>query len=91
MVKVCDLLKREKQVYAKQMNLKYTSLEKQYQEVIDKLHNLEKEYDKLDKEHKLTIMERDKMRERLVRMKERKFKHHVRHFALFIFTFLLRS
>ena len=59
------------------MNLKYTELEKQHFEILNKMHQLEEDYNKLDKEYKITVLERDKMKERLIRLKQRKFKHKV--------------
>ena len=59
------------------MNLKYTELEKQHFEILNKMHQLEEDYNKLDKEYKITVLERDMMKERLIRLKQRKFKHKV--------------
>lgn len=74
MIKGRDLLQREKQVYSKQMNQKYNTLEKSYHEILERIKMLEEDNFKLDKEYKLTCAELEKFKERLVRIKQRKFK-----------------
>ena len=50
MIKGRQILLKEKQIYAKQMNERWGNLEKTNYEIIDKFNKLTEDYTKLDKE-----------------------------------------